>query len=200
MAAPIEFYFDFTSPYGYFASERIEALAAKFNRSVNWHAVLLGAVFKHIGTVPLMDIPLKREYSKHDMARSARLMSIPFTLPTEFPKATVAAGRGFYWIKQQNPERAKTFAQHIFRAYFTENKDIANAEVVTTIAANTGVDAAAFASALQDSAVKEQLKIANDQAIAKGVFGSPFFFVDDEPFWGSDRLPQIENWLKTGGF
>lgn len=200
MATPIEFYFDFTSPYGYLASERIEALAAKFNRGVNWHAILLGAVFKEIGTVPLISVPLKGDYSKHDMARSARLMSIPFSLPTEFPKATIAAGRGFYWIQKQNPEQAKEFARHVFRAYFTEDRDISSAEVVVAIASKVGIDPNVFGAALQDSAVKERLKIANDQAIAKGVFGSPFFFVDNEPFWGADRLPQVERWLETGGY
>ncbi|MEO6023955.1 MAG: 2-hydroxychromene-2-carboxylate isomerase [Burkholderiales bacterium] len=200
MATPIEFYFDFTSPYGYLASERIEALAAKFNRDVNWHAILLGAIFKEIGTVPLMNIPLKGDYSKHDMARSARLMSIPFSLPTDFPKATVAAARGFYWIRKQDPAQAKAFAQQVFRAYFNEDRDITSPEVIIAIANHVGIDANVFSAALQDSTVKEKLKTANDQAIARGVFGSPFFFVDNEPFWGTDRLPQIQRWLEIGGF
>ena len=121
-------------------------------------------------------------------------------MATEFPKATVAAGRGFYWLQKQHPDRAKAFAQQVFRSYFTEDRDISNAEVISDIAAAIGINKSAFSAALQDSAVKEQLKIANDQAIAKGVFGSPFFIVDNEPFWGADRLPQVERWLENGSF
>ena len=70
MAAAIDFYFDFTSPYGYLASTAINALAAKYERSVNWHPVLLGAVFKTTGGLPLVAIPLKGPYSERDILRT----------------------------------------------------------------------------------------------------------------------------------
>ena len=86
MKAPIEFYFDFSSPYGFVASERIEVLAAKHGRDVDWRPVLLGVVFKQTGGVPLTQAPIKGDYSKHDMARSARLYGIHgFRLPSTFP-------------------------------------------------------------------------------------------------------------------
>src|SRR5690606_28310302 len=85
MSAPIDFYFDFSSPYGYLASTRIDAIAARHGRSVDWHPILLGAVFKATGGAPLASIPLKGPYSERDMARSARLMEVPFRLPSRFP-------------------------------------------------------------------------------------------------------------------
>lgn len=200
MAAAIDFYFDFTSPYGYLAAERIDALAAKYQREVNWHAILLGFIFKQTGQVPPMQVPLKGEYVIHDMARSARYVGVPLKFPAEFPKMTIAAARGFYWLNDQDPALAKTFARHVYRAYFVDNLDVSNAEVIADIAHSAGVDRAAFASNVQSDAVKERFKNESDRAIARKVFGSPYFIVDNEPFWGADRMEQLEHWLKNGGF
>ena len=200
MAAAIDFYFDFTSPYGYLAAERIDALAAKYQREVNWHAILLGFIFKQTGQVPPMQVPLKGEYVIHDMARSARYLGVPLKFPAEFPKMTITAARGFYWLNDQDTALAKTFARHVYRAYFVDNLDVGNAEVIADIAHSAGVDGAAFASNVQSDAVKERFKNENDRAIARKVFGSPYFIVDNEPFWGADRMEQLEHWLKNGGF
>ena len=200
MAAAIDFYFDFTSPYGYLAAERIDALAAKYQREVNWHAILLGFIFKQTGQVPPMQVPLKGEYVIHDMARSARYVGVPLKFPAEFPKMTIAAARGFYWLNDQDPALAKTFARHVYRAYFVDNLDVSNAEVIADIAHSAGVDRTAFASNVQSDAVKERFKNESDRAIARKVFGSPYFIVDNEPFWGVDRMEQLEHWLKNGGF
>ena len=90
MANPIDFYFDFSSPYGYFAATKIEALAAKHGRAVTWRPILLGAVFKITGGQPLPTIPLKGSYAAHDLKRSARLFNVPFKLPTKFPVSGTA--------------------------------------------------------------------------------------------------------------
>ena len=200
MAAAIDFYFDFTSPYGYLAAERIDALAAKYQREVNWHAILLGFIFKQTGQVPPMQVPLKGEYVIHDMARSARYVGVPLKFPAEFPKMTITAARGFYWLNDQNPALAKTFARHVYRAYFVDNLDVGNAGVIADIAHSAGVDRTAFTSNVQSDAVKERFKNESDRAIARKVFGSPYFIVDNEPFWGVDRMEQLEHWLKNGGF
>ena len=200
MAAPIDFYFDFTSPYGYLAAQRIDALAAKYDRQVNWHAILLGFIFKQTGQVAPMTVPLKGEYVIHDMLRSARYLGIPINFPTEFPKMTITAARGFYWLQDQDPALAKTLAHQIYRAYFVDNRDVSNADVIADIAQSAGVDRAAFVSNVQSDLVKERFKNESDGAIARKVFGSPYFIVDNEPFWGVDRMEQLERWLKTGGF
>jgi 2-hydroxychromene-2-carboxylate isomerase len=200
MAAAIDFYFDFTSPYGYIASEHIDALAAKHERQVDWHPILLGFIFKQTGQVAPMQIPLKGEYSVHDMKRSARHHRVPLNFPAEFPKMTLTAARGFYWLKDQDPALARSFAQQVYRAYFVDNRDVGNADVIIEIASAVGIDRAAFTAALQSDAVKDRFKTENERAIARGVFGSPYFIVDNEPFWGADRMVQLEQWLKTGGF
>jgi 2-hydroxychromene-2-carboxylate isomerase len=200
MANPIDFYFDFSSPYGYLASTRIEALAAKHGRSVVWRPHLLGAVFKINGQQPLASIPLKGVYTAHDLARSARLLKVPFKLPTKFPVGATAPSRAFYWVGDRDPALAKRLAQALYHAYFAEDRDISSPEVTANIAAKAGVDRAALVQALEDPAVKERLRTEVGAAIERGVFGSPYILVDGEPFWGSDRLDQVDRWLETGGW
>jgi len=200
MDAPLDFYFDFSSPYGYLASELIDDLAGRHGRRVAWHPILLGAVFRQTGSAPLTEIPLKGDYSKRDFARSARFLGIPFRMPTRFPLATQNAARAFLWLQDRDPARARDLAHALYRACFAEDIDISDTARLLVIADSLGLDKAALAAAVADPAIKDRLRAANDAAIARGVFGSPFVFVDGEPFWGVDRLPQIDKWLETGGF
>jgi 2-hydroxychromene-2-carboxylate isomerase len=200
MANPIDFYFDFSSPYGYLASTKIDELAARHGRTATWRPILLGAVFKITGGRPLPTIPLKGRYTAHDMARTARMMNVPFKLPSKFPVATMAPSRAYYWVSDRDPARARKLAQALFHAYFAEDRDISNPEVTGNVAAKLGVDQAELSLALNEPAVKERLRTEVDAAIERGVFGSPYIVVDGEPFWGSDRLDQVERWLASGGW
>jgi 2-hydroxychromene-2-carboxylate isomerase len=201
MPAAIEFYFDLSSPYGYLAAQRIDALAAKHGRTVDLRPVLLGAMFKQTGMAPLTEIPLKGAYSKRDFERSARFHGIAgFRLPSRFPIPTQAPARIILWLKARDPALAARVARALFRAYFVDDTDISNPDTAAAIAANEGADAAAARAAIDDPAIKDALKAEVTTAIARGVFGSPFIFVDGEPFWGLDRFDQIDRWLATGGF
>jgi len=200
MAAALDFYFDFSSPYGYFAAERIDAIAARHARAVDWRPFLLGVVFKKTGQAPLTEQPLRGDYARRDFARSARLYGLPFTWPERFPIPTQAAARAFYWLDARDPEAARALAKALYRAYFGAGRDISLPAVVIEIAAGLGVDGAALATALNDADVKDRLRRATEAAIARGVFGSPTVFVDGEPFWGADRLDQVDRWLAVGGW
>jgi len=85
MSSSIEFYFDFSSPYGYLGSQRIQAIADKHQRSVDWHPILLGAIFKVSGQAPLTTFPLKGDYAIMDFKRSAREVNLPYSHPEKFP-------------------------------------------------------------------------------------------------------------------
>jgi 2-hydroxychromene-2-carboxylate isomerase len=200
MSKPIDFYFDFSSPYGYIASQRIEAIAAKHGRSVNWRPYLLGAVFKVNSRKPLPGQPLVGDYARHDFERSARLYGVPFKYPTRMPISGVSPSRAYYWVHDRDQQKAKELALALYKAYFVEGRDISDPEQVADIAATLGLDRSATLAAMQEPAVKERLKKETDAAIARGAFGSPFIFVDDEPFWGNDRLDQVDRWLATGGW
>lgn len=200
MAEPIDFYFDFSSPYGYFMAEKITALADAHGRAVRWKPFLLGAVYKLTGDVPLPSKLLKGEYAKRDFERSARFLGLTCRIPDAFPIGTQIAARAFYWLDDRDPAAARNFALAAFRAYFVGGRDISQQDVVLELAAVHGADRDALADALAGEAIRNRLKDECAQAIARGVFGSPFVIVDGEPFWGVDRLPQIERWLQTGGF
>ena len=200
MAESIDFYFDFSSPYGYFAAEKIDEIAARHARSVVWRPILLGAVFKITGQQPLPSIPLKSDYAKRDLERCARLFGLPFRIPSTFPIAGTAPSRAFYWLADQDPVLAKRLARTLYRAYFAEDRNISKPEVTVEVASTLGIEASALSRALDDAAVKDRLRREVDAAIGRGVFGSPYIVVDGEPFWGADRLDHIERWLATGGW
>lgn len=199
MASAIDFYFDFSSPYGYFAAMRIEALAARYGRSVDWHPILLGVVFQTTGGAPLPAVPLKGPYALHDFERTARFLDIPFTLPAAFPLATQAAARAMLWVQgHHGAEYAATFAKAVYRAYFAEGVHIGEPRNVAQIGADVGLDAHALAEGMDSFPIREQLRAEIRLAMTRGVFGSPFVIIDGEPFWGFDRVEQMEALLKNG--
>lgn len=200
MPATIDFWFDFSSPFGYLASTRVEALAAKYGRTTVWHPFLLGAVYKVNGVVPTPNVPLKGDYARIDILRSGRFYGIPIKVPSNFPIGSVAAARAFYWADMQDPARAKQLASALYKAYFVDDVDISSAEPVARLAGECRFDPAALSAGLADPAVKERTKSEVDTAIAQGVFGSPYLVIDGEPFWGMDRLDQAEKWLASGSF
>jgi 2-hydroxychromene-2-carboxylate isomerase len=221
----IDFYFDFSSPYSYIASEWIEALAARHGRTVNWKAILLGATFQAAELKSPVSHPIKREYSMRDFERSARFAGVPLKMPEKFPIPTQNAARVFWWLQeraarppggalarawQDGAQRsasaisgglsANHWARHCLRAYFARGVDLSDSAALQTLAVEFGLDAAEAAAVWNDPQWKARLKAANDAAIALGVFGAPFFMIDGEPFWGNDRRAQIERWLEKGPF
>ncbi|TWG82235.1 2-hydroxychromene-2-carboxylate isomerase [Cupriavidus gilardii J11] len=195
----IDFYFDFSSPYGYFASTRIEALAARHGRTVAWHPILLGVVFRITGMSPLPEVPLKGDYSWRDFERTARHHGIPYRRPSRFPLPTTHAARAMLWLREQSGEAlAIRFAHATYAAFFVDDVDISDLEAVVAIAASLGVDRDAFIAGVTGADIKASLKREVDAAVERGVFGSPFMIADGEPFWGFDRFDQLEAHLQSG--
>ena len=200
MATSIEFYFDFSSPYGYLAAQRIEEVVENYEREILWKPFLLGAVFKTTGAQPLLDIPMKGEYAHHDLARSARLYDIPFVMPEPFPFMSVAACRATYWLNESDPEAARVLIGALYDTAFGEGQSIAQPGEVAAVAEEIGHDPAELLAAVQEPRIKDLLRQEVEAAIAKGVFGSPYIIVDNQPFWGFDRLDDIALWLEMGGW
>ena len=196
MGDSVRFYFDFSSPYSYFAAQKIDATLEACGRNCTWHPFLLGALFKITGSAPLTTIPIKGDYCRHDWERMGKMMNVAWTLPDPFPIPTQAAARAFYWLDDQDPDLAMRFALAAFDTYFGRGRDITAAEAVAELAAGLGADGDALLTALGDDALKQRLKDETAQAIDAGVFGAPFFIVDGEHFWGNDRLWMIKRWIK----
>ena len=200
MAGAIDFYFDFSSPYGYLAAEMIEALGQRVNRAVNWHPILLGVVFKSTGGQPLTMAPMKGPYSENDFRRSAAFYGVPYRAPSVFPIATQNPARAVLWMQEKHPAHAKKFTLELYRAFFRGDRDISKLDVIGDIAAGLGYSAEEVVAATQSDDIKSKLKTNVEAAMAKGIFGSPFFIVDGESFWGADRLPMLEAWVTKGAW
>lgn len=200
MADPIDFYFDFSSPYGYFAAMRIDDVATRHGRLVRWQPYLMGVAMKLSGAKPLVERELVKDYATHDLARTARLYGLEFAIPEPFPVATVAAARAFWWMNEHSIDGAKTLAKALYCAYFVHGRNIGEQAVVLEVAAESGIDQATLETAIANDKVKDKLKTVTSNAIKAGVFGSPYFIVDGEPFWGNDRIGQIDEWLARGGW
>jgi 2-hydroxychromene-2-carboxylate isomerase len=200
MPQDIEFWFDFSSPYGYIASQKIDALAARHGRKAHWKPWLIGVIYKKYGYAPL-EMAEKKAYFHRDVVRHARFEGVPLSIPAGFPEGLLAPSRALYWIEdRQGREAAARFGRTAYAAYWAEGRKLAEPEVVAEIAeATVGAAKADVLAALEDPAVKARLKAETEAAIAKGVFGSPFIIVDGEPFWGSDRLGEVERYLAGEG-
>ena len=196
-----DFYFDFISPFGYLASLRVDALAAKYGRECRWHSMLLGiSVLKVMGMKPLPSYPLKGAYLARDLQRAARRQTVVLN---KFPQqaSPVPAGRCFHWLKQQDEALAQSFARAALNAYWRQGSDIGTPEAVATIAERVGADAAAALSAITEGEGDRLLRAAVAQSMEKGVFGSPTFIVDEkEPFFGLEKMELVEEWLASGGW
>ncbi|MCU0769099.1 MAG: 2-hydroxychromene-2-carboxylate isomerase [Burkholderiaceae bacterium] len=179
MAAPIDFYFDFSSPYSYIASEEIEAIAERHGRELNWRPLLLGV---------------------RDFARSAAHVGVPYRHPSVFPIGAVAATRAVLWLQRELPAQVGPFIHAVYRAFFVADRNVSEAPVVMSLAQELGIDPARLAAGVQEEAIKLGLRAAVEQAIERGVFGAPTIVIDGEMFWGHDRLAQVERWIATGPF
>lgn len=200
MADPIEFWFDFSSPYAYFAQAKIDDIGARHGRETIWRPFLLGAVFKITGMPPLVEVPMKGEYCLEDWPRLARFQHLPWTMPDPFPIATITAARAFYWLDETDPAKAKSFARACFDTYFGQGIQIGKPDEVAAVAEGVGIDGAALLEAIQQPEIKDKLRLNVEAAVEKQIFGSPMIIVDGERFWGSDRIWMVKKWLQSGGW
>ena len=191
---PIDFYFDFASPYGYFMSEKIDALAARHGRTVTWRPILLFAALRSLGLPAPFEHPVKLEYITADFARSAKFLNVDYRLPPAFPALTQHAARAFYLLNGKATEAAVPFAQAVLRGYFRDGRDISNIDVIAEMVGNQTPSLGSVANIrdkLKTDEAKAMLQGAINEAVGNKVFGSPFVVIDGEPFFGMDRLPQI---------
>ena len=195
---PIEFYFEFASPYGYFASTKIDAIAAKYGRTVDWKPIMLGAALQATGSQPNVLIPIKGEYFKNDIIRCARILGLAFTMPDKMPMNSLAASRAFYWLDSSEPPKAKQLAEAVYKAHWGLGRDMSDVEDVVHVAEPLDIDGDALRAACQKQEIKDKLKNITMASVQAGVFGSPFIIADGEHFWGHDRLDHLERWLGLG--
>ena len=200
MTAPIDFYFEFASPYGYLASTQIDALAARHGRTVAWHPIMLGAAFKETGARPLMQTPLKGPYLLHDVPRFARLLGRAVDAAAGDADELARGEPRLRLARGERPRAGQAPGPGALSRPLGRGARSERARGGGRRRGPLGIDRADLLAAVADQRIKDRLKAQTQAAIERGVFGSPFIFVDGEPFWGADRLAQVEAWLRKGGW
>jgi 2-hydroxychromene-2-carboxylate isomerase len=193
----VGFYFDYASPFAYLASTQLEVIAGRTGARFELRPILLGAVFKAIGTpnVPLFAMPqAKQRIVPYELARFADDFGVPFRFASRFPQNTVKALR----MTLAAPDDRKTpLMLALFRAIWAEDRDLASDDDLRAVARSCGLDAdLAIASTSRDD-MKAALRDATDAAVRAGVFGVPTFGLKGELFWGQDRIELLEDALRS---
>ena len=196
----IEFFFDCSSPWTYLAFRNIQPLAAELQEPIRWRPVLVGGIFNSVNKGIYaaredMAAP-KNRYMLKDVQDSAREAGLKIVFPPRvFPVNSVKAMRGCLWIAGEavTREHYLPFVEAVFAAYFSREEDISQDEVLAAICRQTGLDAEAFLAGIARPDIKEQLKANTDEAIRRGAFDSPTFFVGDDMYFGNDRLPLVRS-------
>jgi len=195
--SPVTFYFDFSSPYGFIASRLVERLTAVEGVELSWRPFLLGEVYKRYGSSPRLQ-PLKFAYEMSDCLRTAAYRGIQdMRIPREFPSSPVVPSRLFYILAHRGEGVAVEYAKEVYTRYFaTAPSDHDLKSIAVDVLREGFPDAEVLLAEEQTEPVKQMLRERTDDAIQAGVFGSPFFICDDMPFWGSDRIDQLEAHLR----
>ena len=186
----VRFFHDFSSPFSYLASTQIHAIAARHGASVDWCPILLGGLFRTIGTpnVPLLAMTkAKQAYVHRDMQAWAEWWGVPFSFPTVFPIRTVLPLR----VAIAEPAAAP----HLYRALWVEDRNIGDPQVAASVLSGAGFDADALLQAATDPVIKGRLRTNTEAAQAAGACGVPTFAVDGSLIWGQDRLQLLERVL-----
>ncbi|MGB4116752.1 MAG: 2-hydroxychromene-2-carboxylate isomerase [Polaromonas sp.] len=191
----IDFYFDVSSPWTYLAFRNIQPMAADLKVNIYWRPVLVGGIFNTVNQRMYAsredsNSPRNR-YVLKDLQDCARQTGIKIVFPPKvFPVNSVKAMRGCIWVAQntESKQHLLAFIEATFAAYFTQQQDISQDDVLADICQSLRIDAAAFAQGIAQPDIKQALKANTDEAIARGAFGVPSFFVGSDMYFGNDRL------------
>lgn len=195
MSKMVEYYFDFGSPAAYLASTQLPALASDTGATVLWRPMLLGGVFVATGNASPASVPAKGKYIFRDFARFAGRYGVPLKTNPFFPINTLTLMRIAVGLQMRQDPRFMDYCTAMFRAIWVEAHNMNDPATVASVLQAAGFDAPALLALASEQAVKDQLKAATEEAVARGVFGAPTFFVDEQMFWGQDRLDFVREAL-----
>lgn len=189
----VEFFFDIASPYSYLASTQIDDLEDETGATVRWRPFLLGGVMKATGNAPPAQVPAKAKYMLADLNRWAARYDIPFEMPGNFPINSISTQRALVAAERLDGASMVPLARALYEGYWAEGRDVSDTSVIEDVAEENGMEAEPIMDRIDDPDVKEQLKAHSDEAVERGAFGAPSIFVEDELFWGNDRLDFVRD-------
>ncbi len=193
MAPKLEFFFDYGSPFSYLADTQLKGLAARTGAEIVYRPILLGGVFKETGNTSPIAIEAKRKYMMAELERWARRYGVPPLRNAHFPIHTLRLMRGA--IAAQHAGVFPAYHRAIFDAFWARGLNLGDAAVMREVLEQAGLDAARLIAMSEEHAVKDELRRNTEEAVRRGAFGAPTFFVGDEMFWGNDRLDFVEQAL-----
>ena len=187
MTKTVEFFYDFGSPTVYLAATQLPAIAAAVGATIDWRPMLLGGVFKSTGNQSPVVVPAKAAYMNNDLERFAKRYGVPFRFNPHFPINTLALMRGAV-AYQDDVVASSTYRDAIFMAIWVEARNLNEPDVIGQVLSDAGLDPAELMNRIGQQNVKDQLIANTEEAVNRGVFGAPTFFVGEQMFFGQDRL------------
>ncbi|HVZ43568.1 MAG TPA: 2-hydroxychromene-2-carboxylate isomerase [Ramlibacter sp.] len=196
MGKTVEFWFDVGSPAAYLAWTQLPRLASEAGAAIDYRPMLLGGVFQATANKSPMDVPAKGRYMNADLARFASRYGVPYRLNPHFPINTLTLMRGAIGLQMREPARMHDYVDAVYRAIWVEGRNMNDPAAVGAVLHAAGFDPQSLLAITQDPEVKERLKTVTQEAVARGVFGAPTFFVGEAMYWGQDRLDFVKEALQ----
>ncbi len=184
----VEYFFDFGSPTSYLAWTQLPRIAASAGAEIVWRPMLLGGVFKATGNASPVSVPAKGRWMNQDIVRWAKRYGVPFRFNPSFPINTLTLMRGATGLQMRRQEDLARYLDLMHRAMWEQGRNLGDAAVLAATLVEGGFDADAFAALVADPEVKAGLVATTEEAVTRGVFGAPTFFVGETMFFGQDRL------------
>jgi len=191
----VEYFFDVGSPTAYLAWTQLPKIAAETGAAIAWRPMLLGGVFKATGNTSPVTVPAKGRWMNEDIARWARRYGVPFAFNPHFPINTLPLMRGATAVQMRRPADFLRYLDAIERAMWETPRNLGDPAVLAATLAEAGFDADELVALTSDPEVKARLVATTEEAVARGVFGAPTFFVGDAMFFGQDRLDFVREAL-----
>jgi 2-hydroxychromene-2-carboxylate isomerase len=186
MAKQIEFFYDYLSPFSYLADTQLPAIAGRTGAEIVYRPILMGAVMKNAGNAGPLSIPSKAAYNVAEFQRWAKRYGVRAQFSPYFPFNTIRIVRGA--IAAQLLGRFPQFHSAAFRAIWEHGQDLSKEDALHRLLGEVGIEPAL----IEGDDIKRRLRANVDEAVSRGAFGAPTFFVNGEMFWGNDRLDFVE--------
>lgn len=189
MSKRVEFFYDYLSPFSYLADTRLPEIARRTGAEIAYRPILMGAIMKSVGNAGPLSIPSKAAYNIAEFQRWAKRYGVPAQFSPYFPFNTIRIVRGA--IAAQLVGRFAKFHSAAFRAIWEQAQDLSKEEALQRLLNEAQIDPAL----IEGDEIKNRLRANVDEAVERGAFGAPTFFVNGEMFWGNDRLDFVEEAL-----
>jgi len=193
--ARLEYFFDYVSPFAYLADTQLPALLERTGAELVYRPFYLGGVMQAAKNSPPINVPNKGRYMFTEIQRWASRYGVPANPNPHFPVNTLSAMRAA--VAALDEPRFADLHRALFRGVWVDGQNLADEAVLRAAIDAAGLAGAALLARAKDAAVKDTLRRNGEEAVERGAFGAPTFFVGDEMFWGNDRLDFVEAALRS---